>query len=155
LWVAVRAWQVPPRPARVIFLDRTNSSVFAVAAAAQGPLLTGGDLHLVQLRTRRPVLLDGGGLDGLPYALETGPAVERILREVYEIDLFNPPEEARGRGAIPNGPNRAAWEKYPRERWRWIRRSYNVTQVLTEAHWTLNLPVAARSAFHVLYDIPE
>lgn len=154
-WIAVLSWGLPPRPARVIFLDRTNSSLFAVAAQANGLLLTGGDQHLVQLRTRRPVLLDGGGLDGLPYALETGPALDLILRDVYDIDLFNPPEEARGRGTIPNAANRAAWEKYSRERWRQIRHAYNVTQVLTDAHWALDLPVAARSGFYVLYEIPD
>lgn len=154
-WIAALSWGLPPRPARVIFLDRTNSSLFAVAAQANGLLLTGGDQHLVQLRTRRPVLLDGGGLDGLPYALETGPAMERILRDVYAIDLFHPPEEARGRGTIPNAANRATWEKYSRERWRQIRHAYNVTQVLTDAHWALDLPVAARSGFYVLYEIPD
>src|SRR5262249_36418279 len=44
------------------FQDRTTDPLFAAAAARRGGLLaTAGTLHLVQLRSRRPVLLDGGG----------------------------------------------------------------------------------------------
>jgi hypothetical protein len=148
-------WQWPPRSAGDVYSDRTNNRAFAAAAAGSGLLLTGGDLHLVQLRTRRPVLLDGGGLDGLPYALEAGPALERILRDVYAIDLHQPPEEARGRGVIPNAVNQAAWERFTPERWHEIRRTYRVTQVMTMPHWTLALPVAVRDSAFALYDIPE
>jgi hypothetical protein len=148
-------WQWPQRSAREVYSDWTNNSSLAVVAAGSGLLLTGGDLHLVQLRTRRPVLLDGGGLDGLPYALESGPAFERILRDVYAIDLHNPPEEARGKGVIPNGVNQATWERFTPERWRQIRHAYHVTQVMTTPHWTLALPVAARDGTFTLYDIPE
>ena len=83
----------------------------------RGLLLTGGDLHLVQLRTRRPVLLDGGGLDALPYAIESAPEMDRILREVYGVDLLSPPEEARFRGSIPPEFTRAVWQSYTREQW--------------------------------------
>jgi hypothetical protein len=138
-----------------VYRDRTNSPAFAQVAEGSGLLLTGGDLHLVQLRTRRPVLLDGGGLDGLPYALEAGALFERILRDAYDIDLLNPPEEARGKGAIPNGVNQAAWEHFSLERWRRIRQTYRVTQVMTDPRWTLALPVAARDPAFTLYDIPD
>ena len=43
-------WQLSPRPEQLIFLDRTNNSLFALAAQGHGLLLTGGDLHLIQLR---------------------------------------------------------------------------------------------------------
>jgi hypothetical protein len=115
--------------------------------------LTAGDLHLIQLRTRRPVLLDGGGLDGLLYSLEAGPEMERILRDVYGIDLLNPPKEARGAGRIPPIANRRVWESYSPEKWREIARDFHVTQVLTYPDWTLNLPIAAHSRRLLLYDI--
>ena len=68
-------------------LDRTNDPFLAeVAADRTGLIATGGSLRLVQLRTRRPVLLDGGSLDTLPYAPEGGPAMDRILRDVYWSD---------------------------------------------------------------------
>jgi len=142
-------------PRALFFRDRTHDPVFAAAAAGDGLLLTGGTLHLIQLRTRRPVLLDGGGLDGLAYALEAGPAMNRILRDVYAVDLLNPPEEGRWTGSIPPATNRRAWERYSRRRWEEIRRTYNVTQVLTEGEWVLDLPVVAQTQDFRLYEIPD
>jgi hypothetical protein len=142
------------RPTSLIFRDRTNDVFFGQVAAGTGMLLTAGDLHLIQLRTRRPVLLDGGGLDGVLYSLEGGPEMARILREVYGIDLLNPPDEARGAGRIPPMANRKTWEGYSREQWREIKRDFGVTQVLTYPDWTLNLPLAAQSRRFLLYGIP-
>jgi len=140
-------------PSSFIFHDRTNDVFLSQVAAGHGLLLTAGDLHLIQLRTRRPVLLDGGGLDGVLYSLEAGPEMRRILREVYGIDMLNPPEEARGAGRIPPMANRRVWEGYSAEKWREIARDFHVTQVLTYPDWTLNLPVAAHSRRMLLYDI--
>jgi hypothetical protein len=143
------------RPTQVIFRDRTNSSFFYFVGQHPGMLLTGGNLYLVQLRTRRPVLLNGGGLDGLAYAMESASGMSKILSDVYGVDLLNPPAEARGIGAVPNEANRVVWEGYTRERWRTIRQAYGVTQVFTYRGWTLDLPVAASDASGLLYDIPE
>ncbi len=148
-------WQWPARPPHTIFVDRTTSPALAQVAKGSGLLLTGGDMQLIQIRTRRPVLINGGGLDGLPYALESGPALERILRDVYAIDLFNPPEEARGLGAIPNKVNLAAWQRFSPEQWRQIRHVYQVTQVMTPPLWELPLPVVVDDAGFVLYDLPD
>src|SRR6185503_3193820 len=139
----------------VAFRDRTNDALLAAAARGTGMLLTGGDLHLVQLRTRRPVILDGGGLDGLPYALAAGPEMARILRDIYDIDFFSPPVEAHGTGVIPSSYNRRGWETDGRERWQEIRRKYSVTQVMTYNDWMLRLPIVAQNARYLLYEIPE
>jgi hypothetical protein len=109
---------------------------------------------MVQLRTRRPVLVDGGGLDGLPYSLEMGPALERILHDVYAIDFFNPPAEARHTGVIPAGHTRTVWEGYSRDRWGEIGRQYRVTGVLTNGDWRLDLPLLADNGDFRLYSIP-
>jgi hypothetical protein len=147
--------RLPPRLGAGTFRDRTNDGLFATAARGSGLLLTGGDMHLVQLRTRRPVLIDGGGLDGLPYAIAGAPAVERILRDVYGMEFFHPPDEARGIGMIPSGFNQRVWEQYSAERWREIRRAYNVTEVLTYNNWMLRLPIVAQNGSYLLYEIPE
>ena len=143
------------RTIEVAFRDRTNDALLATAARGKGLLATGGDLHLIQLRTRRPVVLDGGGLDGLPYALAGGPEMARILRDIYGIDFFNPPAEAHGIGMIPSSFNRRVWEGYPQDRWEEIRRKYNVTQVMTYNDWTLHLPIVAQNARYLLYEIPQ
>jgi hypothetical protein len=143
------------RPRGLIFHDRTNEVFFSQVSAGQGVLLTAGDLHLIQLKTRRPVLLDGGGLDGVMYSLEAGPEMKRILRDVYGVDLLNPPEEARGAGRIPPLATQKVWEGYTTDRWRDLGRAFHVTQVLTYADWTLNLPLAAQSRRMLLYQIPQ
>lgn len=150
---AVLTWRVA-RP--YAMLDRTNDPFFAaVSAEGNGMVLTGGSFHLVQLYTRRPVLLDGGGLDALTYAPSAGPAMERILRDVYDIDFFNPPAEARQAAAIPHRVNKPVWERYSRRKWEEIGRTFDVTQVLTRADWSLDLPIAAENSAFRLYRIPE
>jgi hypothetical protein len=143
------------RPRTLLFHDRTNDVFFGQVASGKGMLLTAGDLHLIQLKTRRPVLLDGGGLDGVMYSLEAGPEMKRILLEVYGVDLLNPPEEARGAGRIPPLANQRVWEHYSTEKWREIGRAFHVTQVLTYPDWTLDLPLAAESRRMLLYQIPQ
>jgi hypothetical protein len=101
------------------------------------------------------VLLDGGGLDALPYAIESAPEMERILRDVYSVDLLDPPEEARHRGAIPPEYTKDAWQSYSRARWETIAGTYGVRQVLTPGDWDLQLPVAARNRTLTVYDIPR
>jgi hypothetical protein len=137
------------------FNDRTNDVFFADVAARSGVLLVAGDLYLVQLRTRRPVLLDAGALDTVMYSLETGAAMQRILRDVYGLDLANPPPDAVGAGRIPALSHRETWESYSADKWRSIRRDFGVTQVLAYADWALQLPIASQSRRLLLHDIPE
>ena len=142
------------RPRGFEMTDRTNDVLFRMLSEGRGLLLTGGDLHLVQLRTRRPILLDGGGLDALPYAVESAPEMDRILREVYGVDLLNPPDEARFRGSIPPEFTRTVWQSYSRERWEALASRFGVRQVLTPGDWDLKLPVAVRNRTLTVYDIP-
>ena len=137
------------------FSDRTNDVFFADVAAHSGTIVLAGDLRLVQLRTRRPVLVDSGALDTVMYSLETGAAMQRIMHDVYGLDMFNPPPGAVGSGRIPPLAHRSTWESYSPEKWRSIRRAFGVTQVLAYGDWSLQLPVAAQSRRLLLYDIPE
>ena len=144
-------------PAVQLYRDRAHDPIFATAARERGMLLTGNGLRLIQLRSRRPVLVDGGGLDGLAYSLDAGPELNRILRDVYGLDLLHPPAdgEGRGSGTIPPNANRAVWERNSIDRWLEIRRTYGVTQVLTSGDWQLQLPVRAATPEMRLYQIPE
>jgi hypothetical protein len=128
--------------------------VLDVAATREGRLATAGDLSLVQLKIRRPVLIDGLTLDSLPYSIESGPIIDRILKDVYDMDLLHPPAAARRGGRIPNEPNRDAWERFDLERWRRIRERYDVRDVLTFGSWRLALPLVVASPDLRLYTIP-
>jgi hypothetical protein len=87
--------------------------------------------------------------------LPLAPAIDRVLRAVYDIDLFRPPADARGGGRVPVASTRAAWERFGLERWQSIRREFGVTEVLTYGDWTLRLPLVASSPSLRLYAIPD
>jgi ABC-type amino acid transport substrate-binding protein len=135
----VLTWNLE-RPRGFDMSDRTNEVLFRMLSEGRGLLLTGADLHLVQLRTRRAVLLDGGGLDTLPYAIESAPEMDRILREVYGVDLLNPPEEARYRGSVPPEFTKNVWQGYSRDQWNAVAERFGVRQVLTPGDWDLKFP---------------
>lgn len=153
--VTVMTWRSSHSRPGEYFQDRTNDVFFGDAAAQRGVLLVAGDLYLVQLRTRRPLLIDAGAIDTVMYSLVTGAQMQRILHDVYGLDLFNPPPDAIRAGRVPLQAHRKTWERFSLEKWRAIRRDFGVTQVLTYSDWSLQLPVASQSRRLLLYDIPE
>jgi hypothetical protein len=135
--------------------DWTNQPVLAQAARDEGLLLVGPGLATVQLRTRRPLLLDPSALDMLPYALRAGPAVEEILRDAYDIDYFHPPASALGLGVLPAHPIQELFAHRTDAEWRKVRARFGVTQLLVESDWKVQLPVRSRSGRYALYALPR
>jgi hypothetical protein len=136
--------------------DRTNDQFYATAAAdRRGLTVTSGSFQLVQLYTRRPVLVDSGALDTMVYAPEGGPATARIVTEVYGIDFFDPPRELRSASVIPHEANKYTWSRFSSQQWRELRRTYNVSQVLTRSDYDLALPIVAEAPGLRLYRIPD
>ena len=143
---------------RSIFRDRTNNPFYqAVAADRRGLTVTSGSFQLVQLFTRRPVLIDSGALDTMVYAPEGGPATARIVTDVYGIDFFDPPREIRSSSLIPHDANRFTWSpsRFSAQRWRDLRRTYNVSQIVTRSDYELDLPMVAEGDGLRLYRIPD
>ncbi len=139
-----------------VLADRTTSEVFAAAAGRTGLLLTASNIHLAQLKTRRPVLVDGAAIDGLAYVPEAAPATERILREVYGIDLLAPPFSPRSAvGSVPADTGKRLWEDRTAADWVTLGHRFGVTDVLTFADWRLHLPEVARADGFVLYAISQ
>ncbi|MBI5210940.1 MAG: hypothetical protein HY927_13305 [Elusimicrobia bacterium] len=137
---------------------RAPSAVFAEASRRNGSLLTGSNLSGIQMRTRRPVLLDGGGFDWLPYNPGLlGPSIDRILREIYGVSFFEPPDDIRQRrpGGLLSDTGRQLWSSRSPREWARIRRDFGVTDVITFADWELRIPLLARDSRHALYSIPE
>ena len=153
LFAAGLLWRVTA-PAS-LFRDRTNDPFFAAAASDhRGLIVTAGTFQLAQLYTRRPVLIDSGALDTLAYAPESGPAIARILRDVYGIDFFNPaPEVGRG-SAVPHEVSKAYWARLSRAQWLELSRIYNIAQVMARTDYVLDLPIAAETDSLRLYRIP-
>jgi len=116
-----------------------------------GLIALGSDTNKVQLYSRRPVLLDPGALDMLPYAPEGGPEFGRILLEVYGIDFFNSP----GAPSLPIEPARTIWQSRTVEDWQKIRQEFNVTHVMTTPDWILQLPQISQTPWgYIVYEIP-
>lgn len=150
----VLSWQVTGP--RTIFRDRTNDRFFAaVAADRRGLTVSAGSFQLLQLYTRRPILIDSGALDTMVYAPEGGPATARIVTEVYGIDFFDPPREIWSGSVIPHDANKLTWSRFTGQRWRELRRTYNVSQIVTRSDYELDLPMVAEADGLRLYRIPD
>ena len=134
--------------------DWRNDPVFAQAFRGRGLLVTVAGVGNVQLRTRRPVLMEVSSLNQLPYVPESGPAMQRILQRVYGVDLLTPPPDDRRRpGLAPETPRRL-WEARTAEQWSALGDEFGFTEILTYRNWNLQLPVAARSQRLMLYRVP-
>jgi hypothetical protein len=112
-------------------------------------------LHRIQILTRRPVLLDGGGIDALAYVPEAGPELERIAVDVYGISLLSPPfGPDQPTSGFPTDTGRRLWETRTVEAWLDIRAKYGVTDVLTYGDWRLTLPRVSATPDLILWSIP-
>jgi hypothetical protein len=142
------------RPRLAYLIDRSNDRVLATAARGTGVLAVGSGIERAQLRTLRPLLLDPGALDMLPYALAGGPALARILERVYGIDFFQPPANALHKASLPEQPARALWEARAPSEWQALGREFGFSEVLVVARWRLRLPEVARDRQVALYRVP-
>jgi hypothetical protein len=139
-------------PGRVLE-DRTNNPFHEAIARNHGYLLTASNLHLWQAPTRRPILLDGGALDAIPYAPESGPETNRLLRQFYGIDLFRPFDLKHRWAALPPDAGKELWETRSPAEWANLCRAWGVTNVLTHGDWRLQLPTAAQTSKFILYNV--
>ena len=133
--------------------DRTTDRLFGVVASRPGILLTASDMHLIQLRVRRPVLLDGGAIDATVYVPDAVPATDRILSRVYGTSFDE--VVASGVAALHHETGRALWERRSAADWRQIAREFGVTDVLTHQGWRLQLPRVASNPDFILYELPR
>jgi hypothetical protein len=135
--------------------DHRSNVVLSAVHAREGLLLTGGNLHLIQAATRRPILLDGGALDSLVYVPGGAVVSEHIMQRVYGLTLMEPASDDWGPdGALPPWAPQDTWATRSLEDWRAIRDEFGVTDVLTPPEWTLQLPIVAKDDRLVLWSIP-
>ncbi len=135
--------------------DRTNSSFYRAIAERPGLLLTTHYAGRIQLKTRRPILFDMASPNCFAYAPESAETFDRILRQIYGIDLLRPPPEGFQHYEILPQLYRDLWERRTVSGWQQIREKFAVTDVLTPADWRLSLPVVAEGEGMILYEIPE
>ncbi len=128
----------------------------AAAREAEGLLITSGAMQLVQLQTRRPLLMNTGALDQIAYVPGSGPALEDALNAVYGVSLFAPPPdvELHRAGGLMRDTEKRVWEDRARDEWETIGARYGATQVLTYADRTLDLPLVVKDDEYALFRIP-
>jgi len=154
--LAAIAPSVASAPARLAALrDRGNDAALEAASRTERLLLLGPGLGRIQLRTRRPVLLDPEALDMLPYVADGGAEIARIVSEVYGIDFFDPPRHAMHLAVIPTQPVRRIWQQRSTESWAELGARFGASHVLVRSMWRLRLPEVARTEFYALYRIPD
>ncbi len=134
--------------------DGSNDRALAAASRGNGLLLVAPGISTPQLITRRPVVLDPGALDMLPYALAGGPEFERMLRIGYGVEFFAPPPQALHTAVLPSDFVQPIWEKRSGAEWREVAASLGVTDVLAPARWKLRgMPEVERSGAYALYHL--
>ena len=130
-----------------VFHDPRNGSFWNALSKEPGMLLTSPGVSLVQLRTRRPVLLDIASIDGLPYALQSGPLMNTILKEIYDGDLFS------SGGSIVPDSSQPNWESKSPEAWKKLGQKFGFSQILTTSEWHLKLSINTQNDDYTLYQI--
>lgn len=136
--------------------DWRNSPVYAAAAEGEGLLLTCPRMRLVQLRTRRPLVISCFGINQITYVPESAVGINRVLDKIYGEDLAAPrPADWKRRGGLAPDTGRDLWENRGRATWAALGREFGFTQVLTIHDWRLDLPIVAEDENMKLYAIPS
>lgn len=132
---------------------KEDGDFWAILAGRKGTLLV-SDIYLVQSRTGRPILLSPV-IDQLHYAPGSGAEMNRVMREVYGVDLFAPPWNTPVGGHLPSRLYRCLWQRRSPGEWMKIRNRFGVTDVVTRRGWVLQLPEIAHNDGFTAYSIPE
>jgi hypothetical protein len=148
LWGQARAYQ-----ARLN--DWTNDPVFAAISQGRGLTLTASRIALMQLQTRRGVLLYGAAMNQLTYVPASAPKINEILRKVYGDDILEPrPENWIRCGGLMPGSGRELWAAREPEEWAALAREFGFTDVVAYADWKIKLPLIARNRKYAAYHVP-
>lgn len=134
----------------------TNDPVLAAVSRGSGLTLTASRIDLVQLQTRRGVLLYGAAMNQLTYVPASAPKINEILQKVYGEDMLAPrPADWVRCGGLMIDSGRRLWADRDVEEWVRLAREFGFTDVVTYADWTTKLPLVARNTKYALYHVPD
>ena len=118
-----------------------NDKMFGKIYQEGGYLLTAPGLALpLQLYTRTPVF-PGNIIPCLSYTPTVGPMVEKYMKNISGVDIFNPSAEAKRVNGFPFKEVKSFWQSKTLEEWQTIKEKYGITQIFTLSNWKLRLPV--------------
>ena len=134
--------------------DWSNDAFWEKVSRDQKLLLTGSNLGFIQLKIRRPVLLDGGAIDYFPYIAEAQSVMVEILKDVYGIDFRSRREAFSRRGSLAKDEDKEVWEKRSLDHWRVLGKRYDFKDILVYEDWSLQLPKLSSAHGLALYRVP-
>ena len=118
-----------------------NDAMFNKIYQGEGYLLIAPDLSMpLQLYTRNPVF-PGDITPCLGYTPIVGPMVEKYMKNISGVDIFNPSAEAKRVNGFPFKEVKSFWQSKTLEEWQTIKEKYGITQIFTLSNWKLRLPV--------------
>ncbi|HVW36302.1 MAG TPA: hypothetical protein VHB99_03315, partial [Pirellulales bacterium] len=134
----------------------TNDPVLAAVSRGTGLTLTASRIDLVQLQSRRGVLLYGAAMNQLTYVPASAPKINEILQKVYGEDMLAPrPADWVRCGGLMIDSGRRLWAERDVEEWIRLAREFGFTDVVTYADWTIKLPLVARNKKYAVYHVPD
>ena len=101
----------------------------------------------------KPVLLNPGIIDGVPYFPKTAGRLAKIIEEIYGIPYANPPLELRNNASISNDIIKLNFEKYSKEKWQQISRKFKISAIIIPVNWNIDLVPLAKNnnfAFYII-----
>ena len=136
--------------------DWTNDPLLAAVAQGTGLTLTASRIELLQLQTRRGVLLYGAAMNQLAYVPNSAPKMNEILQRIYGDDLRAPRPAGWVRcGGLMLESGRQLWAEREPEEWIRLAREFGFTDVVTYADWSVKLPLIARDKQYAVYRVPS
>ncbi len=133
--------------------DWRTDTFLAAVSRQDGMVVVAPGYAQLQLRTRRPVLLDVASLDGLPYAIEGAPLANEMLREIYGVDLLDPRHWDTHFGMLNEEPTRSQWATRTPAEWQRLADSFDFQLVFAHSRWRIQLQPVAQSHYYTLYRV--
>lgn len=152
--IAKTIWLTPERsiPFRADFFSKEDKPFWHAVSKHPGMLLTSHDHYLVQLHTRRAVLLEVFAIDGVPYAPSSAPLMNNILKDLYKTSLERP-NPSGDEIFIEEDKISAFWSEIKYDEWKFFAKKYSFSQVLTRNNTALQLPIAEKNDRYTLYNL--
>ncbi|MDC0059712.1 hypothetical protein OAJ18_01685 [Pelagibacteraceae bacterium] len=96
----------------------------------------------------KPILLNPGSIDGVPYFPKTAVRLSKIVEEIYGISFDDPPLELKNTASITEKFIKKNFEKYSKEKWKEISNKFNISAIIVPVDWNIILvPIAKNNTF--------
>ena len=129
----------------IFFIDFSNSKT-------DGYFITTSETRrYIHTMSLKPILLDTQSLDFIPYHPYLVDSVFEILKDVYGVDLSNPP--IRNNPYIPDNFTKDIFEKREKSKWLSLSKKYNAYHVVVPSRWELKLEKISNNEFFSIFKI--